>query len=122
MKSAGSRRLANWRSPYRGLLAPDRSGDGELILDWNPRAGGRMWAAWFFPVLACGSLCASVLLFWLALEDRSVGFLAFSAITLGTGLLLSSASSGISSAASNSGSMRRDSAIAGPMACCAGRG
>ena len=38
MKSAGSRRLAKWRSPYRGLLAPDRSGDGALILDRNPRS------------------------------------------------------------------------------------
>jgi hypothetical protein len=92
MLSAHARRLATWRTHYRGLKLPDRPGGGVLILDRNPRAGDhRMWAAWFLPVLTCGSCCFAVLLIVSIFEHPSPATLGSSALALVMSLLLSSA-------------------------------
>ena len=61
MNSADRRRLANGRTPYRGLLPPDRPGDGVLVLDRNPRAGFAAGTAWLLGLL-CVPLSATALL------------------------------------------------------------
>ncbi len=62
MKSARTRRPANGRTPYRGLLPPDRPGDGVLVLDRNPRAGIRRGTAWLLGAILCVPLSATALL------------------------------------------------------------